>query len=418
MKSLRDELKDFPDEVVSSAQLGKQDALRFFEQNPSDAARVLDAPGHLYEADIPDETIEKMLDWDAPLSEQPEILAKLPDGFLDDMRADFDVPIESISGGHFYEEVARTGDISTVEGASDFLNEAGIPGIRYYDANSRLSAQPFSKVKRAFLKELPEDAEFEDVIDRVGTGHFTKEQDEVIRALEADDWLGFDYPSQAINAAYTDNVRNWDPSDRLLKALDESAGGDRRTRNIVVFNPDDITSVKRDGELVYEAAKPTTSGVGKVEIRLDNPGGEWLEHQRSRAKETGYLGDVTAYLKDHKPVMVNPKALKYIPGARGEHIIGANNQRGVGSKAKAIRESLRSGENIREPIFITVDYRGKALISEGNNRLAVAIEEGVSEIPVEIRWFAGGEQVDGPLSPENLQRLVDETAKPTTSGVD
>ena len=32
--------------------------------------------GHLYEVDIPDEITNKMLDWDAPLSEQPESVRK------------------------------------------------------------------------------------------------------------------------------------------------------------------------------------------------------------------------------------------------------------------------------------------------------------------------------------------------------
>ena len=144
----------------------------------------------------------------------------------------------------------------------------------------------------------------------------------------------------------------------------------------------------------------------EVKIMTDNPGGDWLKGQRKRAAETGNLGAVTGYLKDNKPVMVNPRFLEDIPGAMDEHLKG----RGLGYKADAIRESLRSGEAIRSPIFITVDYNGKPLINEGNNRLAVAIQEGLTEVPVEIRWFAGGEEVPGPLSPDNLQKMVTETS--------
>jgi hypothetical protein len=34
-----------------------------------------------------------------------------------------------------------------------------------------------------------------------------------------------------------------------------SRSAQKGTRNIVVFNPDDITQVKRDGELVFEKSK-------------------------------------------------------------------------------------------------------------------------------------------------------------------
>jgi hypothetical protein len=241
-------IDDLGDGVFDTAKKGTPfaDALDEISMN-----RAVRGEPHLYEVDIPDETIAKMLDWDAPLSEQPENVRRLVDDLGINVRRQL-AESEGIAVFDIPKDDPRI---------SKALNEAGIPGIRYYDANSRLSARPFRQVKRSFLDALPEDADFDEVVELVGTGHFTKAQDEVIKALEADDWLGFDYPSQAINASYADNVRNWEPSDRLLKALDESAGGADRTRNIVVFNPDDIKSVKRDGELVYEAAKPTTSGV-------------------------------------------------------------------------------------------------------------------------------------------------------------
>lgn len=81
---------------------------------------------------------------------------------------------------------------------------------------------PYQVIKRQFQDALPDDADFPDVTDLLGTGHFTPYQDDVLRALAKDDWLGFDYPSQAISAAYSKNIHNWDPSPDLLKALDNS----------------------------------------------------------------------------------------------------------------------------------------------------------------------------------------------------
>ncbi len=125
------------------------------------------ARGHLYEVEIPDEITDRMLDWDAPLSEQPTTKAAI-EGALGRSIPD------DLTGEEAYMALAGSrGDsqfISSMPGsqekASDFLRELGIPGIRYYDGSSRAA----------------------------GEG----------------------------------------------------------TRNIVVFNPDDITQVKRDGELVWE----------------------------------------------------------------------------------------------------------------------------------------------------------------------
>ncbi len=97
----------------------------------SEAPRITSTGGgHLYNVDIPDEAIAKMLDWDAPLSEQPEAvraaLAKLPH---------YD---SHYSGGKFYE--ALSGEMRGKGGqeyVSSLLRDAGIPGIKYYDGGSR-----------------------------------------------------------------------------------------------------------------------------------------------------------------------------------------------------------------------------------------------------------------------------------------
>jgi len=81
---------------------------------------------------------------------------------------------------------------------------------------------PLSEVKRNFLDTLPEDAEFEELLDLIGTKTFSEQQEQVIQALAADDWLGFDYPSQAISAAYSKNLKNWDPSPALIEAVSGS----------------------------------------------------------------------------------------------------------------------------------------------------------------------------------------------------
>jgi hypothetical protein len=103
--------------------------------------------GNFYTVDLPDEHIAKMLDWDAPLSEQPETLkaiqkiAALPEfrsGLLGEALQPFE--LKNTSGQTVLGILTRYfgGDAAK---ASGVLNRAGIPGIKYYDGGSRGAGQ-------------------------------------------------------------------------------------------------------------------------------------------------------------------------------------------------------------------------------------------------------------------------------------
>jgi hypothetical protein len=76
----------------------------------------------------------------------------------------------------------------------------------------------YADKKRQFQKELPDDADAEELMQLAKEGVFSDDLNELLMALEADDWLGFDYPSQAISASLSGNLKNYDPSPRLIKA--------------------------------------------------------------------------------------------------------------------------------------------------------------------------------------------------------
>ena len=88
-------------------------------------------------------------------------------------------------------------------------------------ARSYRQSVPYQQLVRQFRDALPDDADFTEVTALVGTGALLPYQERVIKALAADDWLGFDYPSQAISAAYR-NLENYDPSQELRDAIAES----------------------------------------------------------------------------------------------------------------------------------------------------------------------------------------------------
>lgn len=104
-----------------------------------------DPRGSLYKADLPDEMIDRMLDWDKPLSEQSAAVREAIAPFVENI-------VKSSMHGEDYLDAGkwlRTRDIpashlwghltnnGTAPDAAKALREAGIPGIRYLDAGSR-----------------------------------------------------------------------------------------------------------------------------------------------------------------------------------------------------------------------------------------------------------------------------------------
>lgn len=92
---------------------------------------------HFYTVDLPDDQIAKMLDWDKPLSEQPESVRraiKAIEPLVDDTDKGSDIYAlvrSGLSGTHRNAQAA----------ASEKLKQAGIPGIRYLDGSSRKAGE-------------------------------------------------------------------------------------------------------------------------------------------------------------------------------------------------------------------------------------------------------------------------------------
>jgi len=192
---------DYPSQAVNAAY---RDIDRF---DPSPALKqAIEQSGHVYEAEIPDSVIDKMLDWDKPLSEQPKIVAAMPEHIQKKIREwQKSFGVTNVKGENLYDaliadEVGATGFAAQKE-QSLYLNNLGVPGIKFYDQQSRQTVQT-----QGFLKPL------------------------------------------------ADVVR----------------GKERRTRNIVVFDPSIITEVKRDGKIVSGAAAALSVTASK------NSGNPWI----------------------------------------------------------------------------------------------------------------------------------------------
>jgi hypothetical protein len=140
-------------------------------------------PGLLYEIDLPDEQIAKMLDWDKPLSKQPEEIRK---PIIDFIQENLSTELKSaqtlakkygdtfnaedLSGRNLYQWLTEN-QKNSPEAAADMLRQAGVPGIRYLDQSSRGVNQtwvvnnpkfgsydfPSFEEAQAFIKSNPQD---------------------------------------------------------------------------------------------------------------------------------------------------------------------------------------------------------------------------------------------------------------------
>lgn len=112
--------------------------------------------------------------------------------------------------------------IGTGEGAQAY-------GWGIYFAGRREVAEHYHKAlglrerARQFMNELPEDADADEVLQALEGGELSPALAQIVRALAADDWLGFDYPAQALDAAFRE-LDAYDPSDALREAIARHAG--------------------------------------------------------------------------------------------------------------------------------------------------------------------------------------------------
>ena len=185
--------------------------------------------GNLYQVNIPDDN--KLLDYDKPLSEQSEfVTTALEKQFsLSSFNQDFN------SAGEFLK--SRVRKYNDPQKASEELGKLGIHGLKFADAVSR--NKPLNEIKKEFMDQLPEDAEITDVESLIGTGVFSDKNEDILKGLIKDDWLGFDYPAQAISAALGKNAVNYDISQELKIAIEKAQEGG--TSNYVIWDENVVT---------------------------------------------------------------------------------------------------------------------------------------------------------------------------------
>jgi len=157
-----------------------------------------------------------------------------------------------------------------------------------------------------------------------------------------------------------------------------------------------------------------TATVEKVtpEVFEDNPGGEWEARQQQKAERGRAEALAEGETTGSAARMLNGPATQTvrrveIPVEKLRSLEGINNEQPAPGEPKydALRKSVDEGGFDREKAglpMVWVNHNGEAFIAEGNNRVAVAAEEGVTSLPVEVQYMNGGEKVAGPFSPDTL----------------
>jgi Arc/MetJ-type ribon-helix-helix transcriptional regulator len=139
------------------------------------------------------------------------------------------------------------------------------------------------------------------------------------------------------------------------------------------------------------------------------PNEEWLRSKQNDAVRGGRnefgvpkrMGSITGSFS--RPLQLPTYVLGVLKGEQGE-------------QTRIRQESLdylrKNWDSVKhEPIYIEVDPFGIAWVNEGNHRIMVARELGEKTLPVEVRYFSGGQKKAGPFEPEELLKLDEKASK-------
>lgn len=181
------------------------------------------------------------------------------------------------------------------------------------------------------------------------------------------------------------------------------------------------TTVRPNSGEVSTAVGATTGledrAAGKVnnavEFREDIPNESWLQGKIDYALETPRnrfgvpkMSSQTGYFTN--PVLVPARWFKDVKGERGEQ--ENVRQESLSAIRKIIRETGKmplNDDGTEYVPYIEIGYDGKPWISEGNHRIMAAIAEGMKYIPIQLRYFDGGQRRAGVWGPGNITSITE-----------
>lgn len=343
-------------------------------------------------------------------------------------------------------------DTALLQRADDMLNDAGITNLSQ-SKEARKARSPeqnavLDEVYAMFRKDMGDSHRTYKVANTGATANrFTLDSNLPLIEVAGDDMINdlmrgkVDYsidpnktysnkvtPDEAQNIIHTGhkNVGLFIDPARAKRIDDARKSGqfDRKVTSImddVIYNFPDNRSMSKVYPLDPE-----------IKSYKDIPNKDWLEHKRDRARLRGF-GDVGSHIGSaitggfQDNVVVPTKVLREIQGLNleqqnvrpdsleylkdymsknkhlpkwysGYDIYKTGYHGGVG------RNLPLGVEGVREDVpFIQVDQYGQPFVNEGNHRIMTADKLGWENLPIELRYFEGGNIERGLLSPELIK---------------
>ncbi len=145
-------------------------------------------------------------------------------------------------------------------------------------------------------------------------------------------------------------------------------------------------------------------------LHVDNPGGTWLQDKQAYNKQEGnnrhgspkVWGAITASWD--RQVLVPVSVLSKIHGMAGERTNVRSDDLAwlTDHMSKHKRLPLNAGKHYVPYVMVWQD--GTPWVNEGNHRILAAAALKYDYLPVQIRYFTGGEAAHGLLSPDRVRK--------------
>lgn len=162
----------------------------------------------------------------------------------------------------------------------------------------------------------------------------------------------------------------------------------------------------------YVAVAQGQQGLAEGKLSVDVPNEDWLQEKIDYAKSKGrnshgvpYMGSTTAYVQGTPP-RARVMRLASLPGMKNEQMNVRKNDlkwlMDYMEKTGKLPPMGNSPDHEYLP-YIMVAYNGEAWVNEGNHRIMAAYRLNWQDMPIEIRYFDGGERIKtGPMAPEKI----------------
>jgi len=148
------------------------------------------------------------------------------------------------------------------------------------------------------------------------------------------------------------------------------------------------------------------------QLSVDVPNEDWLQDKIDYAKSKGrnsfgvpYMGSTTAHVRG-KPPRVRVMRLASLPGMRNEQMnVRRDDLKWLMDYMDTYKKlpPMGSSPDAEYLPYIAVAYNGEAWVNEGNHRIMAAYRLNWPDMPIEIRYFDGGERIEsGAMAPGKI----------------